>query len=109
MDDGIEHLEGELVDTAVLERHVGGVVDQDVDLAELLGGVCHQGLDAFGLGDVHVMVGRLAALSDDLVDDFLAAGLAAAADDNLRAFLGVHLGDADADAAGGAGDDCNLT
>ena len=71
--------------------------------AVIRGGI--EGVDAGQIGDVHKVIHGGAAGGDDLVHDSLALGLTAAADDHLGALSGVQLGDADADATGGTGDD----
>ena len=53
---------------AVAARAGTGVVDQDVDLAELAEGVGHHGIDLGAVGDVVVQAGAAAAHGLDLLD-----------------------------------------
>ena len=53
-EDGVSHLEGELLDGAVGETDVGGVVDQDVELAVFGCGVVDEGLDGIEVREVEI-------------------------------------------------------
>ena len=92
----------------VLAENDGGVVDEDVHLAELLLGGVDGALPVVGAGHVEMEVDRLAAKLADLGFHLHTEVIADVADDHFRAFLGEHPGLGGALAAGAAGDDCNL-
>ena len=104
VDDLLEFLALHLVHRDALDD--AGVVDEDVDLADLGVNALHQGLDGLFVGDVadiagHVRDARLlvvgeAALEGGLVDVIENDVLRAGGDESLR--------DVEADAVGGAGD-----
>ena len=104
VDDLLEFLALHLVHRDALDD--AGVVDEDVDLADLGVNALHQGLDGLFVGDVadiagHVRDARLpvvgeAALEGGFVDVIENDVLRAGGDESLR--------DVEADAVGGAGD-----
>ncbi|MNR28926.1 hypothetical protein D3C85_1462750 [compost metagenome] len=89
-------------------RHVldPGVVDQDVDAAELALG---QGEQRFDLGHVR-QVGRVMDCLHPVPGDLgqRRARVAEAVEHDVGACAGQHLGNAQADAAGGTGDECSF-
>ncbi len=104
-DDGVPFLGGEVLD----RRHVldAGIVDQDVDPAEFLGGVCHHGLDLSWLGHVCVVVGGLhpelgADVGVQLLD---LLGVAEAVEHDVGALFGQRARDPEPDARGRTGDE----
>ena len=103
-EDVVPHLQCQLVHPAILQTHIGRIVHQDVQLAVLLHRVGEELVNALGHGDVHEVVGCLAACGCDAVHHGLALGFPTAADDDLCALSGKQSGDADADPAGGACD-----
>jgi hypothetical protein len=88
-------------------RHVldAGVVDQDVDAAELGGSVGHHGLDLGRLAHVGAVVPHLDARA---ATSARALHVAKAVEHDVGALAGQRLGNAQADAAGGAGDECGF-
>ena len=97
---GVGHLERRTL------RDVGaGVVDQNVDLAELARGAIHQALQIFEPADVAGdgdECGRPVSL---IARDLIQSLLLAAADDHRRAFAREQLRDGSPDASAGAGND----
>ena len=92
---------GELVDA--------GVVDENVETAEVLDGRVDDALGFGGLGDVAADGDGLATGGGDGGDDGFGAGLAGGVvDDDGCAFGGERLGDGGADTLGCAGDDCDF-
>ena len=86
-----------------------GVVDEDVEAAEVLDGGVDDALGLGGLGDVAADGDGLAAGGGDGGDDGVGAGLAGGVvDDDGGAFGGERFGDGGADALGCAGDDCDF-
>ncbi|MNC32070.1 hypothetical protein D3C75_804120 [compost metagenome] len=83
-----------------------GVVDQDVDAAELALG---QGEQRFDLGHVR-QVGRVMDCLHPVPGDLgqRRGWVAEAVEHDVGACAGQHLGNAQADAAGGTGDECGL-
>ena len=104
-DDGVPLLHGEVLHAGhVLDA---GVVDQDVHAAELGCGVLEHVLDLRGAAHVRAVVGHAGACG-------LAGGqhlgartvhVAKAVEHDVRPLARERLGDAQADAAGGAGDE----
>ena len=90
-------------------RHVldAGVVDQDVDRTDRAHGVGHHVLDLGGLAHVGAVVADLAAEGGDLA--LGRVDVAEAIEHDVGALAGQHLGDAQADAAGRAGDEGGLS
>jgi len=106
--------------TVVLERaqvsvqHVaelrvgGGVVDQDVEAAELLLDLREDVADLLHFTDMAGDRGGLATVGDDGVGDFLAVVDLAAGNDDMGALLGQQFGDGFTDATAGAGNEGDL-
>ena len=93
---------GELVDA--------GVVDEDVEAAEVLDGGVDDALGFGGLGDVATDGDGLATGGGDGDDDGVRAGLAGGVvDDDGGAFGGERFGDGGSDTLGCASDDCDFT
>jgi hypothetical protein len=86
----------------------GGVVDQDIDLAEASDGVGDQLFDLLGLAGVTGKGDGLAAACVDLFGDAGQAVDLARGEDDLGAMAGETLGDGLTDATAGAGDDGNF-
>ena len=106
-DDGVPLLDRELLD----RRHVldAGVVDQDVDRAEVALGLGDHVGDLVVAQHVGGIEGDARAQRLDLRDRLLVVLLGAeAVDDDIGAVLGERHGDAVADARGRAGDDGGL-
>ena len=80
-----------------------GVVHQDVHMAEFFSGKGHHGLDFGGLAHVGAVVGHLGAKRGDFLLRRL--GVAKTVEHDVGALGGQRFGDAQADAAGGAGDE----
>ncbi|MNH27825.1 hypothetical protein D3C79_879520 [compost metagenome] len=103
-DDRIPALHREVFD----RRHMldAGIVDENVDAAELAHRVGEQVLDLRHVAEVR----RVMADPGTVAGDFgnRRAGIAKAIEDQVGAGLGQYLGNAQADAAGRAGDDCCL-
>ena len=85
-----------------------GVADQDVDVAERLDGGLHGRIDLGLVGDIHRHADRLAAGLLDLGCGGVGRLLVEIGDGNRRPFTREFQGDFLADAAGRAGDECNL-
>lgn len=83
-----------------------GVIEHDVELAELLDGVINGSTDFFFVGDVAVDEGggRADVAADGAPEFVLDVG-----DDHFCPVLAEESGGALADAAGAAGDQSNLT
>jgi hypothetical protein len=103
-DDRIPALHREVFDRG--DMLDAGVVDQYVDAAEFALGVGDHVGDLRHIADVGRMMANLAAELSDLGDH--RRGIAKAVQNQVRASLGQAQGDAQADAAGGAGDQCGL-
>src|SRR5690606_3173103 len=106
-DDGVPLLDRERLHA----RHVldAGVVDQDVDAPEARLGGGHQGLDLVGTAEVGVMEVHLAAMHGDLcarLGDLVRC--AQAVEHDAAAGLRQALGDRQADATGGSGNEGDL-
>ena len=101
--DIVPHLQGNFVHPAVLQAHVGRVVDQNVNAPVGADGVLHQLLNAFGNGNIHGVEAGLAALCGNGVHNALAPFCPAAAYNHLSALRSIEPGDAHPDAAGGTG------
>ena len=82
-----------------------GVVDQDVEAAEMRYGGGDRRVDRSLFGDVEL---DPEGVRPEGGGDGLGARFVQVGDDDLRAFLHVALRDGLADAARGAGDDCNF-
>ena len=104
----VELLQGQFIHAAVLHAHAGGIVDQHVDPAVLLGHVGDQRVHGIGAGQVKGVEPRAAAGRFDLIDGLLAPFHIASGDDHLGGLRGAELGNANADSAGGTGDDDDL-
>jgi len=100
----------------LLERHFlqarilgdAGVVDEDVDAAELVFDLADHGIDHGALGHVHHITDGLGAQGLALFDGFIDAGLLDVANDNGRAFFCKFEGGGQAYALGGAGNEADL-
>ena len=106
LEDSVPHFDGDLVHPAVSQAYIRCVIHQNVQSPVLFHRVRHQSLDAGRLRDVHDMERSLAARLADLLRHSLAAFHPPAADHHFSALRRVRLRNADADTAGGAGDDC---
>ena len=100
----LELLVGHLVDRAV--PGVAGVVDDDVDLAELVDGLLDELVGDAVLGQV---AGEDGGLAGDLGRGLLGDVAVEVVDQDLGALLGEQLCGGAADAAGRAGDDGGLS
>ena len=83
-----------------------GVVDQDVDAAHRAHGVGHHLGDLLGLAHVGGVVAELRV--DALELGARRVDIAKTIEHDVGPMAGQHLGDAQADAAGGTGDQCDL-
>ncbi len=82
-----------------------GVVDEDIDFAELRGGLFHEALAVGELGDVALDGGGFGAFVAETLDDgFRSGSVGEVADGDGGAFLDETLGDAQADALIASGD-----
>jgi hypothetical protein len=100
-DDGVPFLDREVF-------HIGhvldaGVVHQDVHPAKLRGGELHHVFDLGGLAHVRPVVGHLDAQGCDF--GLGAIHVAKTVEHDVGTLAGQGLGDAQPDAAGGAGDE----
>src|SRR5205823_4376727 len=86
-----------------------GVVDEDVDAAELAFSPAHEGLQVLALCQVGRLCPGLAACRADLVDHLVERPLAAADDDHACAFARQVQRSRAADARATAGDDGDLS
>ncbi|MDB5693353.1 MAG: zinc metalloprotease, partial [Alphaproteobacteria bacterium] len=104
-DDQIPFLRRELVDL----RHMlhAGIVDEDVDRSELVRHLGHHRFDRFGFGEVGIAVDGVAAalMLEPGALPLHCGGIAETVDDEIRPLRGERLGDGEADAGGGAGDE----
>src|SRR6187549_1220965 len=83
-----------------------GVVNEDIDAAEILFGLSEKAIDIGGLGEVGLDGDGFATLFADGVDDSGCAGFAGGVvDDDGGAVGGELFGDFSADSFGCAGDD----
>jgi hypothetical protein len=103
-DDGVPALHGKILDA----RHMlnAGVVDQNVQAAKGLDGKGHHVLDLGWLAHVGAVVGHLHAECRDL--GLGAFDIAKTVEHNVCALCCEGLGNTQADAAGGAGNECSL-
>ena len=106
-DDQVPFLDRELVDRR--DMLGAGIVDQDVDRAELFGGAADHRLDRLGPGQVGVAIAGADASGLDLRAHGLdLRRVAEAVEHHVRAFGRERAGDGEADAGGGAGDERGL-
>src|SRR5271163_1119670 len=84
---------------------IGGIVQDDVDAAEMCGRARDHGAALFAVADIDDLENGCAAIAGDLVPCFPPRPLAARRDDDLGAFLGEAYGGVPPDALAGAGDD----
>ncbi|MNJ35325.1 hypothetical protein D3C77_300590 [compost metagenome] len=84
-----------------------GVVDQNVDAAKVPLGVSEQVFDLFHITKIGRVMTDPGTVAGDLGDG--RTGVAEAVEDQVGAGLGQHMGNTQADAAGGAGNHCCFT
>ena len=98
--------EAELLDR--LDDLDAGIGNEDIDLAELPDDLGDTAIDFRLVGDIHGHADRLAAGVGDFLCRGLRAGQVEIGNRDRRAILRIDLGDALANAAGGAGDQGDL-
>ena len=94
---------GDVEDVLVIGN--GGIIDQDIDAAEIRDHRFYGGDDLGFFGDVADIGFGLAAGTGNVSDDFVAAGFVHIDDGDRRAFRGQELGHRFADIAASTGDD----
>ena len=104
----IPHIQSQLVHTAILQANIGGIINQNVDLAIPFSGIFDQRFDALHLHDVHEMVRSFTTLSLDGIHNTLSLGLTATTNNNRSAFGCKNLCDTGADTTGRAGNNSNF-
>ena len=87
------------------EVGIAGAGDQNLDVAELLGGLVYESFDRVGVGDVERQGDRLAAVGADLLDDLLALLDAPRAQRHRKSVGGKVDGGGRSDTRRCAGDD----
>ena len=85
-----------------------GIADQDVDVAKCLDACLHGCVDLHLIGNIHRYADRLATCIFDLCGGLFGCLLVQIGDHDLCTFTRELQRDFLADAAGGAGDECNL-
>ena len=86
-----------------------GIIDQDIDLAEVIQGRLDHGFDLVFIRDIAFDKDGLAAGFAQLFGSFMAFFIVPIHHNHFGAFFDKNFGDPPANAFGAAGNDCNLS